>query len=46
MTEAALPAWNVQSKRCPVSDAWNATSAVATSRISPTPMSSGSCRKP
>ena len=29
---------------CPVSDAWNAASAVARSRISPTAITSGSCR--
>ena len=36
--------WSVVSTMCPVSDALNATSAVSKSRISPTRITSGSCR--
>ena len=36
---------SVVNTRCPVSEAWMAICAVSTSRVSPTMMRSGSCRR-
>ncbi|MBI5906085.1 MAG: hypothetical protein HZB86_11185 [Deltaproteobacteria bacterium] len=37
--------WIVERTRCPVKAAWTAMEAVSRSRISPTMMMSGSCRR-
>ncbi len=44
MDDGASLVWSVESTRWPVSDAWIAVLAVSKSRISPTMMTSGSCR--
>jgi len=41
---AASFVWRVEKTRWPVSEAWMAISAVSRSRISPTMITSGSCR--
>jgi hypothetical protein len=45
MAPAASLVWMVESTRWPVREAWMAISAVGRSRISPTMITSGSCRR-
>ena len=45
IVEGASLVWSVLKTMCPVSEAWTAISAVSVSRISPTRIRSGSCRR-